>query len=194
MLSIRANAFLATLERHSRIPTKDVESIIRDQGLPCFAVWLDFHDRFSGYLERFGRDWAIWGLVHQNPQWLLPRKADADREPNEELWYITCADAHPSYSYRIDSKGEFLSAPAISFDVHIERIALGRDFQEKTKCRALSKVELSALDEKEVIAKQLKPFQIAEASDCFSKYYMNDSYFLVEDASSGKLRKGQVKV
>ena len=193
MLSNRAKSFLATLERRPAIPTKDVELIICDQGLPCFPVWLDFHERYAGFLEVFGRDWAIWGLVHNNPEWLRSRKAEVDREPHEEVWYITCADAHPSYSYRLDNKGEFLGDPAESFDIHVERIALGWDFHQRGQSRALSTAELRALCSQEILMTQMKDDLVSGASDCFFRYYMNDTYLLVEDAKTGMLRKGKVR-
>ena len=193
MLSIRARSFLETLERRPFIPTREVEAIIREQGYPCFEPWLDFHDRYAGYHERFGRDGAIWGLAHERPQWLLPRKADIDREVNEEIWYVTCADAHPSYSYRLDNTGEFIGAPAERFDVHVERIALGWDFARRTGGRARP---LSAGDLRGPafagILERVKAFLVSEASDRFARYYMTDTLLLVEDASTGALRKGQI--
>src|SRR5215467_1789624 len=111
MLSSRAVAFLSTLERRSFVPTRKVEEIIGNRGYPCYPKWLEFHERFAGYVETIGPDVAVWGLIHENPQWLLPMKADIDREPLQETWYITCADVHPSYNYRLDDKGEFLGNP-----------------------------------------------------------------------------------
>src|SRR5258708_6735285 len=96
MLTQRATRFLTNLERRSAIPTKEIESIIRSKGYPCFAPWLDFHERFAGYVEVWGRDWAIWGLAHGAPHWLAPQAAEIDREPHEETWYISCVDCHPS--------------------------------------------------------------------------------------------------
>jgi hypothetical protein len=191
MLSTRARIFLATLERRPSIPTKEVEAIIRDQGYPCFSPWLDFHERYAGYLEVFGQDWAVWGLVHEKPVWLLPRKADIDREPHEETWYVTCADTHPSYDYRLDDKGEFLGPPAESFDIHVERIALGWDFHQKGPSRVLTTDELRGPGFQEIFITQIEPHLVAEASDRFFRYYMNENYLVVEDVESGRLLRAR---
>jgi hypothetical protein len=192
MLSNRATEFLRTLERRPAISTKEVETIILDQGLPCFAPWLDFHERYAGYCERFGRDGAIWGLVQENPQWLPTRKAEIDRESHEETWYITCADAHPSYMYRLDNRGEFLGTPAESFDIHVERIAVGWDFDRRTsgQNRVLTAAELGA----QGLLERVKPFRIAEASDRYFRYYMTETGLVVEDVKTGVLRRGRVRI
>jgi hypothetical protein len=190
MLTTRAKNFLSTLERRPAIPTEDVEAIIRGAGCPCFAPWLDFHERYAGYLEVFGRDWAIWGLVHEEPVWLPPRQADIDREPHDETWYITCADVHPSYTYQLDDMGEFLGGPAESFDVYVERIALGWDFHRRSEIRILTADELRGPAFQEIFSDRVKAHLVTEASDSFLRYYMNDTYLVVEDASTGRLRNG----
>lgn len=194
MLSSRAKRLLERLERRPAIETADVESIIRAQGYPCLPIWLEFHDRYAGYVEVFGRDCAVWGLVHENPEWLLPRKAEIDREPNEETWYITCADAHPSYSYRLDNRGEFLGDPAVSFDVHVERVATFAEFQERVPCRALAVSELRSQAVRDVLLNELYQEPVTEASDQFFRYYMNDAYLLVEDAETRELRRGLTRM
>lgn len=190
-LSPRARRFLATLERRPAVPTAEVETIITGSGFPCFAPWLAFHDRYAGYVETVGRDGFIWGLVHRNPYWLAPNKPDIDGEGDGQTWYITCADGHPSYDYRLENTGEFLGgAPAESFDIHVERIALGWEFKQRGEVRSLSTDEMRGPAFREAFEDRIKPHPVSEASDRFSRYYMSDSYFVVEWVETGALRRG----
>jgi hypothetical protein len=131
----------------------------------------------------------VWGLVHDDPAWLLPRKAEIDREPNDNTWYVTCADVHPSYNYRLDDNGEFLGPPAISFDVHLERVALGWEFSLKGASRVLSKSEVQEQQFTELFNTSIKPpHLIPEASDRYTRYYMSQRHLVVEDAASGSIK------
>lgn len=186
-LTPRALAFLATLERRPAVSTSQVEQALANQGLPCFAPWLEFHERYAGFLERFGKDGAIWGLIHTKPLWLAPGKADVEKEEHEDVWYIRCADAHPSYSYQLDSAGEFLGTPAQSFDIHVERIALGWDFAQAGESHRLTVAEMRDISS-EPFLQQLQAHRIYEASDKYSIYYMSDRILAVEDAKKRILR------
>jgi hypothetical protein len=194
MLSRRAERFLETLERRPSIPTNDVEAMILDQSYPCYPCWLEFHERYAGYVEVFGRDSAIWGLAHMSSEWLVPRKVDVDCETNEDVWYITCADVHPSYNYRLDNKGEFLGGPAATFDVHVERAGAFFDFQQDGHCRPLTSDELRTPQLRQMVNRTLRADLVAEASDSFFKYYMNDTYLVVESGKTRALVRGIVKV
>lgn len=194
MLSRRANRFLETLERRPSIPTSDVEGIILDQGYPCYPCWLEFHERYAGYLEVFGRDSAIWGLAHLSSQWLLPRKVDVDQETNEDVWYITGADVHPSYNYRLDNKGEFLGGPAANFDIHVERAGAFFDFQQNGHCRPLTSGELRTPQLREMVGRALRVDLVAEASDKFFTYYMNDTHLVVESGKTQALVRGMIRI
>jgi hypothetical protein len=178
------------LERRPFVPTRKVEEIIRNQGRPCYPQWLDFHERFAGYVETIGRDVAVWGLIHENPQWLRPMTADIDREPLQETWYITCADVHPSYDYRLDDKGEFLGYPAESFDKHVERMAVGWEFKRDRRIEVIDIDELRSQAFLGLFHSTVKPALVPEASDRYLTYYMDDHYLVVEDAETGKLRRG----
>jgi hypothetical protein len=188
MLSARAIAFLSTLERRPFVATRKVEEIIGNQGFPCYPAWLDFHERYAGYVETIGRDVAVWGLVHENPTWLLPMKADIDRESAQETWYITCADVHPSYNYRLDDKGEFLGNPAESFDEHVERMAVGWEFRREGNTQVIARDELRSQAFLSLFVNMVKSALVPEASDQYFTYYMDDHYLVVEDARTGKLR------
>ena len=190
MLTTRARDFLTTLERRPAVSTSDVEAIIRAAGFVAFVPWLEFHEKYAGYVEVIGRDMATWGLVHEKAVWLLPRRVEVDRETHEDTWYITCADAHPSYTYQLDDKGRFLGGPAESFDIHVERKALGWEFQRTSETRALTTHELRDVAFRRVFATQMKEHVVETASDCYTRYYMNDDYLVVEDVESGNLRDG----
>jgi len=192
MLTPLASKYLMTLKRRPSIPVQEVEAIIRGQGFPVFDPWLDFHDRYAGYEEIIGRDGAIWGLVHEAPQWLPSREADIDHELWEE-WYVTCADVHPSYNYRLTDKGEFLGSPARSFDTHIERLALGWDFYQRVGSRPMTISELRAPEFREKFTNHIKNFLVVEASDEFFRYYMNDTYLISEIAKTGAFLQGSIK-
>src|SRR5438105_1956631 len=73
---------------------------------------------------------AVFGLMHSKPTWLAPMHCEVENEPCEDDAYVTCADVHPSYEYRLDKRGHFLAGPAESFEVHLERSALGKEFRE----------------------------------------------------------------
>jgi len=190
-LSTRALKWLSTLERRSAVPVAEVESLILDAGLPCFDVWLDFHERYAGFVEPIGLDQAVWGLIHAAPSWLSPMRPEFDREPDEDTWYIACADAHPSYDYSLDNRGEFVGAPAESFDVIVERNALGWEFRQRGSTRALTGDELRGENFRQVFEKQIRPFLVPEASDKHSRYYLSPQYLLVENATTGDLRRGR---
>jgi hypothetical protein len=169
-----------------------VESIIKDQGLLCFVPWLEFHDRYAGYVEVLGRDSFVWGLAHEDPHWLAPRKVDIDSELGDEIWYATCADAHPSYNYRLDNKGEFLGGPATTFDVHVERVGAYFEFQTRHRSRLLTNQEL--LDPDAITIRSRDESLVPEASDSFFRYYMSNKYLLVEDVETGRMHKGLIAI
>lgn len=190
-LSALARKWLSTLARKPAVPVREVESLIQSAGYPCFGTWLAFHDRYAGYCEPIGQDWAIWGLVHQNPTWLEPMQPNIDREPNEDTWYIMCADAHPSLGYRLNNRGEVVGTPAESFDIAVERNALGWDFRQRGETRALVASELRSDDFRQLFETQIRSFFVAEASDRYFRYYMSPRYLLVENARTGAFLRGR---
>lgn len=172
-LSSRARSFLATLERRPTVPAGEVEEIIIRSGYPCFPHWLQFQDRYAGYVERIGWDTAIWGLIQKNTD-------EPEIEVCEGTWYITCADLHPSYEYRLDNRGEFLGGRAESFDIHVERLSLGWEFCQRGEARVLDADELQGLVFSDHFRKQIKHHLVPEASDRYSRYYMSDTWLVVE--------------
>jgi hypothetical protein len=99
MLSERARRYLASLRRIKAVPTPEVERALREQGLPCFSAWLDFHERYAGYVEPLGAEVAIWGIVHENSHWIKPGRAAVEKSHGEEAeWLVACAEVHGSYT------------------------------------------------------------------------------------------------
>ncbi len=175
-LSEAAIQFLATLERLPHVPTRQVESILLAAGQPCFEPWLAFHDQFAGYVERMGRDVAVWGLMHERPQWLSPLEADIEPEKDGVTLYITCADVHPSYSYQLDNKGEFLGFPAECFATHVERAGAGSAFKGSSETEAITQAELR---DPAFMARLGPENVLAPASDSFFNYHEDGDILVV---------------
>lgn len=188
MLTDRANKYLATLERRSAIATTEVEKILRESGHPCFAAWLEFHERYAGYVELWGHDWAVWGLVHENPYWLGHRAAEVEREPHHEIWYIACADVHPSYNYLLDDKGEFQGPPAQSFDVKVERNAVSWEFSRTGSSVFVPSSELREQSVRDRLLTEMKSHLVAAASDHFARCFMSEHCLAIENLKDGGLR------
>jgi len=164
MLTSRAANYLAGLERLERVSTREVETTLLGQGFPCFAPWLEFHERYAGYVEPMGRDVAIWGIVHRRSEWLDSGRADVDREIKMDIWYAVCADVHPAYNYRLNNDGEFFGRMATSFDVKIERNALVASFSAKGPNRYITS-ELHDAAFAQRLRAELGPRLDAAASD-----------------------------
>jgi hypothetical protein len=179
MLTERAQSYLNLLERLRPVPTRQVEKVLRDQGSPCFQPWLDFHERYAGYVEPLGLDRAIWGIVHEQSRWIEQGSANVDREIREETWYVTCAEVHPSYNYLLDNKGEFLGDPAESFDIKVERNALRREFFSGRGVAA--RVEYHPKGAELIDRLRRDSRLIEEASDSFFRYFRGDDFVAIED-------------
>lgn len=187
MLTKRAQDYLLTLERRPAPPTREVEQTLKGNGSPCFEPWLAFHESYAGYVEPLGRDTAVWGLVHEQGRWVDAGRASVDKEPHEELWYVVCADVHPSYSYKLDHLGEFLGQPAVSFDVKVERNALTVEFMSRGKTRYL----VRELKDPACIEEFLKGSKVdPHTGDRYARYHVSPRYLLKEDVESGKFVYG----
>lgn len=129
-----------------------------------------------------GRDTAVWGLAHEQSRWIDPGRASVEKEPHEKVWYIVCADVHPSYSYKLDHLGEFLGEPAVSFDVKVERNALAVDFMSRGTTRYL----VQELKDPIRIKAFLEGAAIdPHTADKFARYHVSTQYLLKEDVESG---------
>src|SRR5262249_14302166 len=94
--------------------------------------------------------------------------------------------------YQMDNRGEFLGPPAESFEIHVERIAVGWQFGQLAQSRPLVQNELRDPAFRDLFETRLRNARIAEASDRYSTYYMTDRYLVVEDTTKGILRRARV--
>jgi hypothetical protein len=132
MLSSTADEYLRSLQRIS-VPSERevVECVLRV--LPQVPnVWLDFHRQYGGYVQPLGVDVATWGLMHFHGEWMPNGDVEIELEGALDDAYITCADVHPSYDYRLDLRGEFLGGPSDRFETYLEQCAHMIEF--KTYC------------------------------------------------------------
>lgn len=126
-LSVRAQAFLASLRRHPAVPVARVAAAIREAGCTPYDIWLDFHERYAGYHEPLGKDAAIYGIVHTDSYWLGPGKASV-RKGTDGNYSVICAEVHGTYDFRLHQDGRFTSygggGPCETFDVNVEQHSL----------------------------------------------------------------------
>jgi hypothetical protein len=142
-LTQRAQVWLSTLSRERPLPTRIVEELIRDAGGTPHPVWLDFHDRFGGYIEAFGAgEVAIWGLarakdavpanVFGQPDQVFIRPAEG-AEPES----ISCAEANPVHGYELYADGSFVGpgGSCTTFEMNVERHGLMHELFMRGKIR-----------------------------------------------------------
>lgn len=175
MLTDRANEFLATLERVPFVPTKYVEELLLDGCCPSVDKWLEFHEKYAGYVEDLGKDKAVWGLVHREPRWLEPLSAEVDYDKKENSYDIVCADVHPSYNYILTDSGEFWGVPSESFDVYVERKSIGYEFSLNGNVKPVAKEDF---DESILNSVLTNDNFVSEASDRFYNYFCCENFFI----------------
>ena len=190
MLSERARRFLDQCERTTAVPTADAERILRAGDWPTAPAWLEFHDRYAGYVERIYRDAAVWGLVHEDSFWFGPRRAEVDQDEDEDGLFIYCAELHPAYGYRLDTTGRFLAygQEASSFDVHVERLAVWREFTADHQTHKIVDQERRHDPEyrAELLAR-LGERPVPEASDSNFTWYADEETLIADDIRRGYL-------
>jgi hypothetical protein len=194
MLTERANKYLSSLKRGPAQPAKLVEQSLFEQGAPCFDSWLFFQERYAGFMEPLGSgDFAVWGIVHEAPRWLDPLRAQIDREVHQPVWYVTCADVHPSYVYRLDQAGAFFTPPAASFDVKVEQNALIWAFFQSGRAQRAQQKELRDPEFLTSLRQELASKQslqlVVEASDDNTRFYASTTQLVREDARLGSIRE-----
>jgi len=190
VLSERARLYLDRCERYPAVPTADVERILLAGGWPAPAAWLDFHDRYAGYVERIYRDTAVWGLAHTESFWFGPLGVEVDSEDDGSRT-IYCAELHPSYGYQLDSAGRFLGRglEADSFGVHVERLALWGAFLDDGPAR--KEGDQQRLGDPAVRAEllaRLAGHLVPEASDSWFAVYRDGRTLIHDDVRAGRLR------
>jgi hypothetical protein len=140
-LTKRATAWLATLSRETPMPTTDVERLILVAGSTPHAAWLDFHDKYAGYIEEVGTgDIAIWGLARSAsaslpPRWFAPDSVILVTPERGFPEAIRCADVHPVHGYELGADGVFtgIGGPADSFEMKIECHGVMKEFYDRGK-------------------------------------------------------------
>jgi len=192
VLTATAERYLGSLTRLPALPAKLVEASVVAQGARCFDAWLAFHETYAGFVEPLGSgDFAVWGIVHERPNWLGARQAELDGEVGQATFYVTCADVHPSYVYRLDQDGEFFTPPAQAFETRVERRALLWDFAQGGRLRPMPAMErnrpevLAGL--REAIAAGGELCLVPQASDRYFRYFRDATRVVVEDARRGRI-------
>ena len=186
MLSERARHYLATLKREAPVPTRELERVLKEQGATCFPAWLDFHERYAGYVEPIGLEMAVWGLVHQRPRWMKAlRVAINPSYESRADSFVTCADVHPSYTYHLGDTGFFRELAAESFDVKVERNAVQAAFV--TKPGPKPRTWTHRRDEAFLERVRRETSVVEEASDVNYQVRVGDRLFAVQETSTGRL-------
>lgn len=184
MLTGRARKYLASLERQKFISTKQVEQAIIDSGWEAVPCWLSFHEKYAGYSQIVGHDVAVWGLVHERAAWLPDGRVDIERDEVEEDVYIACADAHPSYGYRLNKSCHFRDE-ATSFDVFVERQALLWDFSGDEQVA----FEELGFQGRVDLAKWMRDEAVVEhVSDSYYRYFVASRILIEEAIDDGYVR------
>ncbi len=193
MTTPRATEYLASLKRLTPVPTSAVEQSLSSQGAPCFDVWVSMHEKYAGYIEQLGSgDYAVWGIVHHKPNWLSPLVAQIDREVKEPIWYVTCADVHPSYVYNLDQDGRFFVPPTANFDVYVERNALVWEFFQRGQARRAEREELRNEAVLHSIQREIESGALTlvqEASDDSAQYFSGSTLLIKKDVESTAIKQ-----
>ena len=174
----RAQTWLTTLRREAPLSTAHVEKLIIDAGWTPHAVWLDFHERFAGYIEEVGPDdIAVWGLA---------RAVDATWSPPEYVFVragvgnfpetIDCADAHPVHQYELTANGRFMGigGPCPSFDMKVERHGVLHEFFLRGRARQTIVKDGDAAARRKLIH-DLAPWLVSEASSADTQFFLTPS-------------------
>lgn len=179
-LSPRGRAYLESMSRVDHASSEVVAGLLLAEGCPVAAAWLEFQDAFGGYVEPIGHDVAIWGVVHSDPDWLLPDSVEVEHKAGS-AWRIVCADVHPSYDYWLDETGQFVSVGSgryEKFKTKVERNAVFWEMVSSGRTWTISSDPPSGSRIPGFVAQSdCKP--VAEASDRYSTLYKSESIILV---------------
>jgi hypothetical protein len=179
-LSRRATEYLARLERVRVPPEREVRDFLSKRMSDVPQPWLLFHQTYGGIVEYLGSDKVVLGLMHYDSQWLDPLSCQLLDDPGESDTYVTCADAHPSYSFMLSRVGEFLGGPAESFEVQLERWALEIEFKAQSPggfdiVYSLKDVPTTLVP---LVEDVLSRGEVTEASDKFKRMYQGNGVLL----------------
>jgi hypothetical protein len=188
MLSARAHNYLASLQRVEAVPVATLKARLEALGQEAPAPWLDFQERYAGYVEPLGAEQAVWGLVHLKPRWARPLEPELEKSyENGAVWFATCADVHPSYVYRLGDNGFFTTQDARDFDVKVERNAARLEFLTMAGRRAKLQFDPQAPE----LLKGLEGAAVVpEASDDFYRLRVGARALALEETPSGRIVEG----
>lgn len=133
-LTTRAKQYLASLSRETPTPVGVVEQLFRDRNLVPDETWLEFHEKYAGYVEGGNPEVAIWGLCWETEiGGIAPRTLRYSRWPTPkdvEPSAIQCAYLSAPDTYDLCRGGLFVGYPAPStrFETKIERTAIEKSF------------------------------------------------------------------
>jgi hypothetical protein len=198
-LSTLAERYLKSLARLPMPLTERVEKELKAEGLPVLESWLDFHERYAGYVEQIWHDRAVWGLMHFKPQWQAPKRLEYfnDFYEEQERIIINCADVHPSYEYQLDEKGKFGRDKASSFDKYIEQSALHWWFTTQIGPEPLQR-KFNLKDPKIIDNIKCHTKLVEEASDEFTRAFLGYSILAYQDMETDQwvqvLSRGDFKL
>lgn len=91
------------------LPRKEVlTAALLRAGVPVdrHGEFVRFEMQWGGRSEGLGDD-CHWGIVHRAPRWGNSNPGEVSAEWDEEsgLWYVVCADVHPSDTWMLDEQG-----------------------------------------------------------------------------------------
>ncbi len=191
MPSSRLTKYLQTLDRLPAITdVKTVSEIIETSGLPIIKPVIEFHCKYAGFVQPYGRVQFIWGLFHSNPHdysFFQPNRPHCDTM-DENFRIFTCCNCHASDHWFLDETGAlywcYYPPLATSFEKKIERDAVAWELNSTNE--ALFKVEFDR-PITEILPELLPGFSdglIEEASDHIeSLYWHKDVYAAVKGDS-----------
>ncbi|MGD8910732.1 MAG: hypothetical protein PVI92_15430 [Chromatiales bacterium] len=184
-LSTLAERYLKSLARLPMPLTERVEKELKAEGLPAMEPWLEFHERYAGYVEQIWHDRAVWGLLHFKPRWQAPKRLAYFKDFYEEQEHIiiNCADVHPSYEYQLDEKGMFSRERSRYFDIYVEQSALHWWFTTQIGPEPLHR-KFDLKDPRIIDKIRSHSEMVEEASDEFSRVFLGDSVLAYQDAET----------
>jgi hypothetical protein len=183
-----ATHYLAQLERVAIPSTAFVEKRLAGRMPQVPAVWLDFHERYGGYVEPISStEDALFGLMFFETQWFTPMECELEDDPAADNAYIMCADVNPSYNFQLDKHGHLFAGPAECFEIHLERAALGKEFREG--CANGTTFHFKRDELEAALAAEFDQLlagePVAEASDKYHTYFRSE-HLLVRRSARGQ--------
>lgn len=187
MLSECARAYLGTLHREAAVPTSEVERLLVYQGVTPYERWLLFHEAYAGYFQDLGMgDIAVWGLARlKESTWFKPRTVTVERLKGVVVAAF-CAGVHGSHGYSMKPNGqvETPTGYARGFDIHVERLALWRQFALRGPRKFRPTGGWNAEQKDEFVA-LMASFLRPEATDEFASYYVSEQTLFIRHAKGG---------